>query len=227
MRCQSSLQVTASGPPSSIGVADPVLLHRQTNGADEIVDPDRLHTLRPGADHRRDRRQAGEPQETRQRAPVRPEDEARPQDGVVDTRRRDRLLRRPLRPEVRDGRAGPRPERAHQHDAADAALARRLDEVPSAGCHHALERRRRACDDRDEVDDRADAARRCEQRGRIVDVATDQLAVDAFERGGPARRPHERAHTHAADGQVADDVAPDEAARAGDEDHPPSVKFCQ
>ena len=59
------------------------------------------------------------------------------------------------------------------------------------------------------------------------DVATDQLAVDAFERGGPARRPHERAHTHAADGQVADDVAPDEAARAGDEDHPPSVKFCQ
>ncbi len=146
---------------------------------------------------------------------------------MLDTRRRDRLFRRPLRPEVRDGRAGPRAERAHQHDAADAALARRLDEVSRAGRHHALERRRGAGDDRDEVHDRADAAGRGEQRGRVGHVTPDQLAVDTLERGGAPRRPHERAHTHPVDGQVADDVAPDEAARAGDEDHPPSVKFCQ
>ena len=138
--------------------------------------------------------------EPRQRTSVGAEDEARAQHGVVDARRRDRLLGRPLGTEVRDGRARPGPEGAHQHDAADVALARRLDEVPGPGRHHALECRGRPLDDRDEVDDRAHAAgrgaerrpgrsrRRVRARSRRLRASPRRCAVRTIARTRPARR---------------------------------------
>ena len=181
----------------------------------------------PGADHGRDGGEAGDPQEPWQRTSVRPEDEARAEDDVLDARGRDRLLGRPLGAEVGNGRAGPRAEGAHQDDAPYRGLASRLDQIPGAGRHHALERGGRPLDDRHEVDDRAHAARGRAQRRGIRHVAPDELAVDPLERGRPARGPHHRPHACPARRQLADDVAADEPARARDQDHRSSAKFCQ
>ena len=52
----------------------------------DVLDPDRLQALRAGADDRRHRREAREPDERRQRAAVLAEDEARPEDHVLDAR---------------------------------------------------------------------------------------------------------------------------------------------
>ena len=108
IRAQSALHVTASGPPSSTGRACLLRLEREPDRADDVVDPDRLHALGPGPDHRRHGRESRDAQEARQGAAVGAEDEARSQDDVLDAARRDRLLGRPLRPEVRHGRAWPR-----------------------------------------------------------------------------------------------------------------------
>ena len=146
---------------------------------------------------------------------------------MVDAARRHRLLGRPLRPEVGHRRAGAGPQGAHQHDAPDAALARGLDEVAGAGGHHALEGRRRALDDRDEVHDGAHSALRDPQRRRVRDVAPHELAVDAVEYRGAAGGANHGPHVRAASREVTHDVTADEPARSGDEDHPPSAKFCQ
>ncbi len=146
---------------------------------------------------------------------------------MIDAGRRDGLLGGPLRAEVRD--RGPRTgsESAHQHNAADAALAGRLDEVPGPGGHHALERRGRAVHDRDEMDDRPHAAGGRAQRRGVGDVTADELAVHPVEHLGSARRAHHRAHVDTVAYELPHDVTPDEAARAGDEDHRSSTKFCQ
>ena len=91
----------------------------------------------PGADDRRHRREAREPHERRQHAAVLPEDEARPEDDVLEAGRLDRALHLPLRGEVRHGVLRPlvQPERAREHEAAapprPAAAATRL-RVPCA-----------------------------------------------------------------------------------------------
>ena len=120
----------------------PLRLDRDPYAAGEIVDPDGLNALGPRADHRRHRSKPRDAQQARESAPVDPEDEARAEHRVVDTGRRDRLFGRPFGAEVRDGRARPGPERAHEDDPADIALAGRLDEIAGADRHHALERRR-------------------------------------------------------------------------------------
>ena len=77
------------------------------------------------------------------------------------------------------------------------------------------------------MDDRPHASCGREERGWIRDVAADELALDAVERSRAVGRSHHRADAHAALRQVARHVPPDEPARARDEDHPSSVKFCQ
>ena len=180
--------MTASGPPSSIGAAVPFRLDREPHGADEVVDPDRLHALRPG--------------------PITGVNGSQPGDAERSAAARLRPCRRRSSGGGRHGRhpttptacsaahfarkygtvaPGPVPRALISTIAADAALAGGLDEVAGAGRHHALERRRRALDDRDEVDDRAHAPRGGAERRRVGDVAANELAVDA------ARVPRHRA----------------------------------
>jgi len=106
-----------------------------------VLDPDRLHTLRSGADDRRHRREPRETDEGRQDAAVAPEDKTRPEDHVLDRRLLHSTLHLPLRREVRHLllRALVQPERAREHEAADARFLCSRDEVARALRHHTLE----------------------------------------------------------------------------------------
>ena len=152
----------------------------------EILDPDRLELLRPRPDDRRDRREAREADEGREDAAVAPEDEARPEDHVVEAGLLHRALHLPLRRVVRHRvlRRLVEAERAREDEAADAGVLRSGDEIARALRHDALEVRRRALDDRDEVDDRVHSLARVAQRGRVVDVAGRELDAP----GGEPRR---------------------------------------
>ena len=61
----------------------------------------------------------------------------------------------------------------------------------------------------------------------IGHVAANELAAHALERRRAARVAHHRPDEGAVAGEIARDVTSDEAARAGDEDHSASEKFCQ
>ncbi len=107
----------------------------------DVLDPDRLQAPRPGADDRRHRRVPREPDECRQRAAVAPEDEARPEDHVLDGGRRHGALHLPLGGEVRHPvlRLLAHAECARQHEAAHTRFLGSCDEVARALRHHALE----------------------------------------------------------------------------------------
>src|SRR3954464_9832384 len=69
----------------------------------DVLDPDRLDAVQAAADHGDDRRVANLPAERGQRATVAAEDEARPEDRVLERGLDRRLLHRPLGGEVRNG----------------------------------------------------------------------------------------------------------------------------
>ena len=190
---QSSLHVTASGPPSSTGRSGTRLLERRA--------------ARRG---RRRRSRSAARAASLGRSPASPARGGR-SGGSAGARRRRRRRRSSVARTTCSTRSpatacsaahlarkygtvapGVGAEGAHEHDPPHAGLARRLDEVPRACRHDALEGRRRAFDDRDEVDDRPHATRGCQQRGGIGDVAADELAVDALERRRALRRAHHR-----------------------------------
>ena len=97
------------------------------------------------------------------------EDEARPEDHVLERRGRDGLLHLPLRVVVGDEvlRLLARAEGAHQHEAAHARLLGGRNEVGGALLHHPAELLGSALPDRDEVDDRV-AALDCRAQARGV-----------------------------------------------------------
>jgi hypothetical protein len=160
------------------------------------------------------------------------EDEARPEDHVLATRRLQVLLHLPLRAVVRDDvlrrRAGA--ERAHQDDALDALLVRRREEVAEAFRHDAMEVMRAALDDRDEVHHvRAALHRRADARG-VGDVAGRKLDPPARELRPLRRRAHECTDVPVLCAERVDDLRADEARSARDEDFQRAasdVKFCQ
>ena len=214
IRRQSSFHVTGSGPPSSIGPpvpsrrgrrAAPRARGRRSRSAAHAASPGPITGV-TGASRAMRRNRGSAP-------PSVPNTKLGRSTTCSIPQPRDRLLGGPLRAEVRDGRPGPGSERAHQHDPPHVALARRLDEVPGARRHDALERRGRALDDRDEVDDRAHAACSRAERG--------QGRSRRRERGRSARRrapPAPRASRTiartalAVRREVAGHVATDEAA---------------
>ena len=141
------------------------------------------------------------------------------------------LLHLPLRAEVGHEvlRLLGRPERAHEHEPADAGLARGGDEVARAVDHDPLERLRLPLADRDEVDDRVAAGDRGAEALRVGHVSLDELAAPGLEPLAAAAVADEAAHVVVGGAERVHDVAADEAAAAGDEDHvfASSAKFCQ
>ena len=162
IRSYSSFQVTRSGPTrSNVRFAAAGRSIAAAKKRSDVLDPDRLEPPLAAAEDGRDRRPADLPEEDRQDAAVATEDEAGPEDHVLEARVADGLLHRPLRLVVRDER--PRllgdAERAHQHEAAHARGLCRGDHVLRPAGHHPVEVRPAAGDDRDQVDDRLAALR--------------------------------------------------------------------
>src|SRR5437667_417952 len=124
-----------------------------------VVDPDRLDPLLARADDRCDRGQLRELAEGRQDAAVTSEDEARPEDHVLEPGGLDSLLHLPLGVVVGDEvlRLLARSEGAHQDEALDPGILRGRNEVAGSMLHHALELLLGALADRDQVDDHSDA----------------------------------------------------------------------
>ncbi len=143
-----------------------------------VVDPDRLDPLVACADDRRHRGQLRELAEGRQDAAVSPEDEARPEDHVLETGVLDRLLHLPLAVVVGDEvlRVLACAEGAHQDEALDAGVLCGRDEVAGSLLHHPLELLLSALADRDEVDDRIDAFDRVLEADGVRHLADDRLA---------------------------------------------------
>src|SRR5436190_5031500 len=196
-----------------------------------VVDPDRLDLLLARADDRRHRRQLRELPEGRQDAAVAAEDEARPEDHVLEAGSLDRLLHLPFGVVV--GHEVPcrlaRPEGAHQDEAPDSSLLRSRDEVAGALLHHALELLRTALADRYQVDDGVDAFGGRSQ-ARLVRHLADHGS--AREVAGAGRVADEQLQVVSLAGDRTYDLVADEAGPARDEDlHLDSVasrsKFCQ
>src|SRR3954452_8461505 len=196
----------------------------------DVVGPDRLDLLLAGADDRRHGRHLCELSEGGQDPTLAREDEARPEDHVLEAGLLDRLLLGPLGVEVGDEilRVLARAERAHQDEALDAGVLGRGDEVAGALLHDPLELVRRALPDRDEVDDRVDAF-----DGRLQARAVRHLAHARLPgKVARARRvADEQLQIVTLVRQCADDVRADEAGPPGDENLHLTVwfasKFCQ
>src|SRR5207248_197576 len=198
----------------------------------DVVAPDRLDPLLAGADDRRDGRELHDPLELAERSTLLGEDEARPEDRVLEARGLDRLLHVPLGVVVGDEvpRLLADAERAHQHEAADARLPRRGDEVARSLLHEAPELASPARADRDEVDHAVAARHRGSERGRVGHVSFGQLAAPARERRAFAPVANQAAHRPVLGAERVHDPGADEAGPSGDEDgHDSSsrAKFCQ
>ena len=159
--------------------------------------------------------------------PSRSEDEARPQDHVLEPGRLHVLLHLPLGAVVGHEllRLLGRPERRHQHEPAHAGLARGLEQVARPLLHHAPELLRLAGQDRDEVDDGVlplDGPAQARRRRSSSPRPPPGSAAPALE---PARV-LEHAHRVAVVDEPLHDRGADEARRAGDED-PHDSKFFQ
>ncbi|MDX6455768.1 MAG: hypothetical protein QOD48_1875, partial [Gaiellaceae bacterium] len=93
-------------------------------------------------------------------------------------------------------------------------------------CPHTLEVRPRAANDCYQVHDRVDTRERAAQRGRIRDVALDELGAPCNESRAAAAIADKRSHGHIARAQRMHDVRTHEPGSAGDKDgHAPSSKF--
>ena len=150
----------------------------------DVLDPDRLQALVARSDDRRQRRQPHLADEHRQHAAVLAEDEARPEDDVLEP-----ATRRPPAPSPtwRGSRGRARGSARSCRARSSARTARRRpprgadQERCRAFHHHALEVGRRALDDRDEVDDRLAAVDRTPQALRVGHVAFGELAAPGCE----------------------------------------------
>ena len=203
--------MTASGPQSSkIRFAGARQVDRGSEVGGDVLDPDRLEAPLAGPEHRSDRRPAHLADEQRQHAAVPAEDEARPEDHVLEPGLLDRLLHLPLRVVVGGQvlRVLADAERAHQDEPAHPGFLRRGDEVLRATGHHALERGARAGDDRNQVDDDVAAGDGSLQRCRVGDVAAGELAAPVGQLLGPVRLANQRADVTALHAQGMRDVPP-------------------
>ena len=183
------------------------------------------------ADDRRHRRPAHLADEERQHAAVAAEDEARPEDHVLEPGRARRPAPSPTsRGSTARASSSPRstPRRSSARTGATPAASRRRDEVARPCVHHPLEVRRAAGDDRDEVDDRV-AALDGARAGSSASVTSpcDELAAPGLQRRRRAPGSRTRQRTSRSCGaQRVHDPRADEPGAAGDEDHR-RAKFCQ
>jgi len=175
------------------------------------------------ADDRRHRRDTRKSPEGREDPAVAGEHEARPENDVLDPRAADGLLHFPLGSvighQVLRFLAGA--ERAHEHEAPDACLLRRVDEVAGSPIHHPAKVLIGSLADRHEVDDHLSAFYSAAQAGRVTHIARHQLGAPGGEGGGGAvaRPANEAAHRQLPFAQRVHDPRADEAGAAGDQDH--------
>ena len=215
--------MTRSGPPSSnvrFAAAGRSTRLREVGG--DVVDPDRLELLLAVADHGRDRRPAHLPDEELERRRRR---EPKTKLGrKITCSRPDAFtacsishFAAVVRHEVLRLLADA--ERAHQHEAADARVLRRGEQVRVPSTITRSKSAGLPRDDRDEVDDGVAAGHRPPQARRVGDVALGELAAPALQRPARAGLPNEAADVRPGGAQRVDDLRADEARSARDEDH--------
>ena len=158
--------------------------------------------------------------------PSAPEDEARPEDHVLQPGSLHVLLHPPLGAVVGDEvlRLLGRAEGRHEHESPHTGVARGPEQVARSLFHHALELLRLAGEDRNEVDDGVLSLGGGAEARRVRHRARDRLL--ARQPGARAGGVLEHAHRVSVVDEPPHDRGADEAGGAGDED-PHVSKFFQ